>query len=1271
MDLTGHDQVQEATRLDRLGVELVRLYRETGNIDHLHESVKLARQAVDLCSDSERPAYLSELSRRLRERFEREGKVQDLSESLQLAQHAIIASRTISRRILDDESDSPDDRSAEGSRSVEASSTFSPIDEPHTSCPNSPSSYRGYPFSRLEDLGGLDQTIKVTQEPVEFESGSRQGWIKYLNNLGIRYQKSFEDLEKALEPDNAFDTPKQTINSSNDTKLVGGAIYIERQDTPLGNRLNSTGVNLHAIETPDPKDDEEEEAFQAPMAQESMIFKRLDSPLSLSFGPNSDMDSRRSSAYLAQATWDTTPSDAGDFADIPVYLAERLGYHSETPARVASLEQAIELQTRFLEATPHDHPSRTDYLLTLSNHLHYRYQTLGSIEDLDMAIRMTEEAINLGPVNDSERSVNLCALSRRLRDRYMKTEAVADIRESIQLARKAMDGISRANPNRAICLNELSIGLEISFLRTGWLTDLETAIRASQEALTIASLDDPIRAELLYSLSSQLTHRFEQIGALVDLQEAIYLMQKVVHLTPFNHPCRVSFLYTLGNQFGSLYKRTDTVSDLNRAIEMGQQASAIVREDEPIRVSILNSLSVHLGARFLKTKSTADLNEAILLGQKALNMILYRHPDRPVLLHNLSCRLLDRFRSQGHISDLQEAVRKGSQAVDAAPQGHPNCAMYLNHLGSLLRDPCVQGGQIITGNREPVALFTEALQQYNAPPLDRIKAGQNAFDCHVRKEDWAKATTVARDVVQLLPWLVPRWLNRDDQQHLIKNMTNFSSLAASAVLQAGGSAAEAVEMLEAGRGVIGSLTIDLRADISGLQRIDPLLYNQYIQLRRQILLPSGNGMAPSADTLKHQRTPGSLNFQGLKTNFSNAISRRTESMKELEAIEQKIRTISGFEHFRVPLSAADFVELAQKGPVAAFNVTEYRSDALIATKRGIVSIPLDLSLDELKRNAARLVGNERLSRGKPSTKAKRNKELRDIMQWLWEAAVRPVLLHLGLMSTKPEHHLPRLWWVASGYMGLFPLHAAGDEQSVTMDYVISSYTPTFKGLRFSREKGQRPSPPDADVKMLIVPVPETMGKPSLKTHDEIEAIQRSMGSVTYTVLDMPSKTDILRELSRHHFIHFACHGSPDPNNPSDAALLLAPGHDGNPERLTVREISMLNHDDARLAYLSACSTAENSAEELMDEIIHVASAFQLIGFPHVVGTLWDTSDKAAVQVAKLFYEEIGRRLGDPSTSRCHDIAYCLHQALQRIRLSPRVARSKDVLSWAPFIHMGA
>jgi CHAT domain-containing protein len=44
---------------------------------------------------------------------------------------------------------------------------------------------------------------------------------------------------------------------------------------------------------------------------------------------------------------------------------------------------------------------------------------------------------------------------------------------------------------------------------------------------------------------------------------------------------------------------------------------------------------------------------------------------------------------------------------------------------------------------------------------------------------------------------------------------------------------------------------------------------------------------------------------------------------------------------------------------------------------------------------------------------------------------------------------------------------------------------------------------------------------------------------------------------------------------------------------------------------------------LLDESIHLASAFQLAGFPHVIATLWQTGDSAAVQVAEDFYIHVG------------------------------------------------
>lgn len=71
--------------------------------------------------------------------------------------------------------------------------------------------------------------------------------------------------------------------------------------------------------------------------------------------------------------------------------------------------------------------------------------------------------------------------------------------------------------------------------------------------------------------------------------------------------------------------------------------------------------------------------------------------------------------------------------------------------------------------------------------------------------------------------------------------------------------------------------------------------------------------------------------------------------------------------------------------------------------------------------------------------------------------------------------------------------------------------------------------------------------------------------------------------------------------------------------LIVRDISDKNTENAQLAYLSACSTADNSAIDLGDETIHLASAFQLAGFNHALAAMWGCKDDACIEVARDFH----------------------------------------------------
>ena len=76
--------------------------------------------------------------------------------------------------------------------------------------------------------------------------------------------------------------------------------------------------------------------------------------------------------------------------------------------------------------------------------------------------------------------------------------------------------------------------------------------------------------------------------------------------------------------------------------------------------------------------------------------------------------------------------------------------------------------------------------------------------------------------------------------------------------------------------------------------------------------------------------------------------------------------------------------------------------------------------------------------------------------------------------------------------------------------------------------------------------------------------------------------------------------------------------------------------------------------------MHLASAFQLAGYRHVVGTLWPIDDTVAARAARRFY----RIMGDTPTA--DGAAAALNQVTREIR----DASPTDPSRWAPFIHSG-
>ena len=115
----------------------------------------------------------------------------------------------------------------------------------------------------------------------------------------------------------------------------------------------------------------------------------------------------------------------------------------------------------------------------------------------------------------------------------------------------------------------------------------------------------------------------------------------------------------------------------------------------------------------------------------------------------------------------------------------------------------------------------------------------------------------------------------------------------------------------------------------------------------------------------------------------------------------------------------------------------------------------------------------------------------------------------------------------------------------------------------------------------------------------------------------PKKAELYRQAGAYRWLHFACHGEFDPDDPLASTLWLAPA-----ELLTALDIL----DDLRLncdlVTLSACESGLSRVRR-GDELVGLTRAFRYAGAPALVSTLWRVDDRSTRILMEKFYQEIG------------------------------------------------
>ena len=186
---------------------------------------------------------------------------------------------------------------------------------------------------------------------------------------------------------------------------------------------------------------------------------------------------------------------------------------------------------------------------------------------------------------------------------------------------------------------------------------------------------------------------------------------------------------------------------------------------------------------------------------------------------------------------------------------------------------------------------------------------------------------------------------------------------------------------------------------------------------------------------------------------------------------------------------------------------------------------------------------------------------------------------------------------------------------------------------------------------------------------ELEELQMLLACMDITVMQNPTKKQLLSILPKQQIIHLSCHGC-SAIDPSQSSLLL---QDWKTTPLTVSDLTSLNIDSAEFAFLSACHTSSVRGLNLLDESISLSSAVQLSGYPSVVGTLWQVTDVHSAQVASEVYRWMLGKEGKLDIRRSAEaLHWAIHSLRDRTRTSSMFNKKvpNDPLIWASFIHVG-
>ncbi|KAK2773196.1 TPR domain-containing protein [Colletotrichum kahawae] len=1175
LSCTVEDPMNHGTALINLCNRLSERWKHTGLASHLDEAIDFGRRAMEETHHPQQEALQTNIAGNLGvtlcERFSTAKDPADLEEGINLCAIAVM-------------------RAAR--------------DDPNRArWQNNMGMAYSHRYSLLNDISDLNQAIDITEEGLRAVNQNSLLRNEMVLNLALWLQDRFLAMGIMSDLDRAI----QNLSSILIPHVVGAS---EKQQAERSRRLTLLGVSFgHRFKKTKQASDidasvrllkESLEALPPSCLDRGIRLENMSSALRGRFLFKESMEDLDEAIDITRRMIGNNIKGALDRSSQLDLLAGDLGLRFTKTNNPVDIDEAIELRRHVVAASSVGDAGHADHLGGLASLLHTRFTASGAAGDLDEAIDLSQKALEI--TKDSqvrlEISRNLGAFLGR---KYTHTGELAHIHEAIQLTKHILEDHTIRDIQRRVFLNHLGNFFIQIYEFSGEMADLDEGIRLTRESTGGASVEEEEQAGRLSNLARALWIRFLRTGQMADIDESIRFSRKAVEGTMSQQSKdRILFTVNLAGLLAERFIRAGNIIDLNEAIDLARQT---IPYEHTNRAARLINLATQLNMRFQRTGDTDDLVQAAKFGREAVSTLNYGDSDLPAKLNGISAILTSSYLQWGSIADLNEAVRLDEEGWRKTPSDHRQVATRAVHLATSLGTRYRHNGTQSDLN-EARRLYLVAVGASNGEIWMRIVAGRRfLLLTDLEENDAHEAFSVAETTIKLIPMFASLSLKPKDRQQLLSRVATQATDAAALALYVGKSPEHAIDLLETGRGVIAGTLQDFRVDITLLARSDPELARRFAQLRDTLDVPANASVVETSLPIE----AGDLPFA-----FSPfEADRRHEASNEVSSILDEIRQIQGFERFLLAGTEAQVRDAAAHGPIVIINVASYRCDALIIEHTNIRALQLsDLKLEDIKSHHTRV-------------------DSVDTLEWLWDVVVGPVLGFLGYTESPHEGQpWPRVWWIPTGGLVRYPLHAAGHHlrrtSETALDRVVSSYSSSVKAMINARRHQLSPgTTSECESNAVLVSMPETPGYMNLRhAKSEVTEVDK-VCSLMGVPCEHPNENqqDVLTALRDCRVFHFAGHGDAHPTDPLQSHLLLK-DHQSNP--LTVGNLFETNLRSRQpfLAYLSACGTGEIQDPRAVDESIHLASAFQLAGFRHVVGSLWNVDDAVCVDVARFTYDAI-------------------------------------------------